>query len=157
MWAFFRGWRRKVGCVTLVPACLLFLMYMRSRVLLDEVAIVESIYRQECYGSVNGTLFWQSYESTLAVYTPTPYFSYGQLAFKPDGPFDPDNVRWRSKWTGGGIVEFPISLVRTGNGSGTVSSTLRYVSYWYVIVPLTALSAFLILWKPQKFERRWTC
>jgi hypothetical protein len=156
MWAFFRGWRRKVGCITLLVACLFLAMYMRSRVLLDEIGIVASTCHQESCGSMNGVFFWQSYETTLAVYTPTPYLSYGNVAFKPDGPFDPNNpgdVQWRSKWLGGGIVEFPIAPVRTANGSGTVSITLRYISYWYFIVPLTAVAAYLILCRPQKLER----
>ncbi|MDB5347775.1 MAG: hypothetical protein JWP89_6152 [Schlesneria sp.] len=157
MWAFFRGWRRKVGCITLLVACLFLVMYLRSRVLLDEIAIVASTHQQECYGSMNGVFFWQSYEATLAVFTPTPYFSYGKLAFKPDGPFDPDNpgdAQWRSRWFGGGIVEFPTLPIRTVNGSGgAVSITLRYISYWYFIVPLTAVAAYLILCRPQKLEQ----
>lgn len=156
MWAFFRGWRRKAGCVTLLPACLFFAMYIRSRVLLDEIAVVASKYQQECYGSVNGVFYWQSYESTLAVYSLTPYFSYGKLQFKKGEPFDPNNpgdVQWRSRWMGGGIVEFPIGAVRTTNGNGTVAITLRYISYWYFIVPLTVLSTYFILWKPMKVER----
>ncbi|HEY4261206.1 MAG TPA: hypothetical protein VGM98_13660 [Schlesneria sp.] len=156
MWVFCRGWRRKLGVLTLLLACLFFVMYLRSRVVADGVAAVPSTHQQEWYYSADGFLGWQSYETTLAGYTPSPWFSYGTIPIKPGEFFDPDSpgdVQWRSRWFGGGIGEFPTETVRTVSGSGTVAITLRYISYWCFIVPLTALSAYLILSQPQKLGR----
>lgn len=39
MWEFFRGWRRKVGCVEMVMACALVGMWIRSYIVFEQVVV----------------------------------------------------------------------------------------------------------------------
>lgn len=53
MGAFFHGWRRKTGCVTLAVAMLLMALWIRSDILFDQVALYGNLFI-----SNGGCLVW---------------------------------------------------------------------------------------------------
>jgi hypothetical protein len=57
MYTFFHGWRRKMGCVTLMLACGLMAMWMRSDFLLDRTMFVIA-GRQHDVQSLDGKISW---------------------------------------------------------------------------------------------------
>ena len=96
---FFRGWRRKVGCVTLVVACGL---------------MVESLLT----GEYNAEL-WDAFERSKQSIS---------HEFKPDGSV---------------VLDY-------GPRAVYVLRRFSLVPYLAVVLPLTFLSAYLLLWKPRK-------
>ena len=100
---FFRGWRRKVGCFTLVMVCWL----MAQTLLLRE-------YNAE---------LWEAFERSKESI---------DHEYKPDG-----TIVWDY-----------------GNGAIHVLRRFSFVPYLAIVIPLTLLSAYLILSKPRtKVER----
>ena len=60
---YFRGWRRKAGVVTLVVACLVTIVWMRSQYFCD-VATVQYHARYHQAYSMNGRIIWWSWDAT---------------------------------------------------------------------------------------------
>jgi hypothetical protein len=60
---FFHGWRRKVGVATLVMACLLSLIWVRSYFADDTLTIAAS-GGQHDLSSINGEFRWRAFSST---------------------------------------------------------------------------------------------
>lgn len=52
------------------------------------------------------------------------------------------SINWRRKWWG-----FEFGEARQMSGTHAV---FRIIPYWSLVLPMTLLSAFLILWKPSK-------
>ena len=146
---FFRGWRRKVGVVTLVIACLFAAGWVRSLRNADTINIPPYY---EC-GSVNGGLFWETQFSTIPNIRNVPHglscYSVSSFLCVEDAP---DNVpRWR--FLGFGAGEYGIILSqRRIRYEDLETFRMRYwrFPYWFVIAPLTAISAFLLLTIPRK-------
>ncbi|MDB5343493.1 MAG: hypothetical protein JWP89_1870 [Schlesneria sp.] len=128
---FFQGWRRKVGCVVLVMALAFMGAWIRSLLITD--------FCESPIGSV-----WQA-----GFVSHRGHFSYGWTNRKGSTRFkwnsfdsqDPIAIRSHSfffDFTGG----------TAPNPSGMPSELI--IPYWSIIIPLTLLSACLILWKPRK-------
>ena len=117
---FFHGWRRKAGCVLLVAAAALLGVWIRSGVIPDYM-------QYEWGGSVhtikseNATLSWTSCDSVERQ-------EYMRLELR------------RQRTDHSGSIEIPLPR----------SYRKRTVDYWSITLPLTLLSAYLILWKPRK-------
>lgn len=129
---FFRGWRRKTGCLTLVMALAVMSMWIRS-------AYVKDVFIPPRWVGLNAALF--SLEHSIA-------YQHFNATVTPPEPF----------W-----VSFPITgseINAAGdrwkwrcNGFGYISNSEGYclmAPYWCFAVPLTMLSACLILWTPRK-------
>lgn len=112
MHEFFRGWRHKVGCVTLVMACVMAGLWVRSY-LADDHIWVGTPYRRLAVLSQEGNFSWESNPPSSSSF----HFDYGVTSI---------NTMFRFE-------------------------SLAYATpYWAIIVPLTLVSAYLILWKPRK-------
>ncbi len=129
MHTFFHGWRRKTGVVSLVMACVFTVGWMRSRVALDSVAFAVG-GRQYQICSWRGRIHWMG---------AAPHKQMGALnqwhseAVTPSVPDDSDSIR--AVFMSAEIMEhFQAWQWR----------------YWSLTIPLTLLSAYLILWKPRK-------
>ncbi|MDB5345404.1 MAG: hypothetical protein JWP89_3781 [Schlesneria sp.] len=121
MCTFFHGWRRKVGCVTLMLACGLMAMWMRSDFLLDRIMFVIA-GRQHDVQSLDGKISWNQ-DRIDAFHEPI---------FKLQSRHPP-----KSK--------------RTGSFDSLTPGEHRVIlSYWSLTIPLGLLSTYLILWKPRK-------
>lgn len=141
---FFRGWRRKVGLMTLLLACAFAVASVRSRFLYDSFAIVDAAGLS--LDSINS-------DSMGLVY----------LSYRSKEEFTYDVV-WDSGPLGGGFVGYVskrqgpfLSRVcgcRVGDLRGVISTGDRLIvvaiPYWILILVLTLLSACLILWTPRR-------
>ena len=137
---FFKGWRRKAGCVVLVAACVLAIAWMRSFVVEEEVAITLSGRLHACL-SASGGLSWVA-------------SSGPQIPFSLEwryGSYTPAEGRTQLTWTPG----FPPNLNQflcTDEIRLNRPSQYRpwIIHYWKIVPALTLLAAYLIFRKPRK-------
>ena len=118
---FFKGWRRKVGCVALVMAVVVFCAWMRSMIVTDSLWINTGTTLHQLH-SCRASLWWESRPDEKA---PRWYWKSYRTQ------------NWENIGTRLFIVEDygPHRCVR--------------IAYWPFAVTLTLLSACLILWKPR--------
>lgn len=121
----FHGRRRKAGCVTLVMACAVFMMWMRSLVIEDQIMIKppDEWHRYvHFFESSHSVLSWTSWNSGLGRF---------QWRSVPVGP--QREVILSDEWP----------QYRKGLG---MRRAIQYeVPYWTLVLPLALLSAWLIL------------
>ena len=154
---FFREWKRKIGVVTLVMACTLAVIWMRSLIVPDTIQI--TLFRCTLYGrSFEGITTWRYY-----------------AAEKPTRDI-PNSVRCDS----GKSSDFAESVERRmfermahleeeakkqlnssderekqiGMRTLDVVAAARphqwIIPYWFFVLAMTLLSAYLLLTKPRK-------
>jgi hypothetical protein len=144
MHTFFHGWRRKAGVVTLVMSCIVTPLWIRSRYRVDLIEI-------HCSDS---TVILASTEGRFAavrnMYIQQSSFNpsersvkLGALPVRSTAPFmDRQHITVDWRWWNGATLKSTSLL------GGDPAD--RMVSYWTIVLPLTLLSAYLILWKPRK-------
>ena len=155
MGEFFNGWRRKAGLVTLAMACVLAGGWMRSYVIEDEF-----IWRSQTLAyflkSANGRINYEtnSNESVVKdVYSlafPTGWRRWPGVLYEPADPSDEpgdifDDLVVESRWRWGGF-DFGTAV----SSFFSMRLSIWIVPYWSLVLPLTLLSAWLILIKPRK-------
>ena len=140
---FFKPWRRKIGLVTLVMACLAMGAWVRSHAVSDQIRFMSSGYGynfRSQFGRMNAGIFWAADGADNSFYfslgrswvgQKLPDIDYG----KPSKTFGfsyfvGENDLMRAMRVG---VEFP---------------------YWSIVLPLTALSAFLLLTNPRQSKQK---
>jgi hypothetical protein len=127
---FFRGWRRKVGCMTLVMACVVMGGWLRSLACLDEFWL-EGLGQYHELILTDGSVHWIVRDGMWNLDCSwTTYASHDRQA--------------RTK-----ILEYLIRSEQYGLNPD------HHTSIWHftilpVAIPLTLLSAYLILWEPRK-------
>jgi hypothetical protein len=151
---FFYGWRRKVGGVTLAMACVMMGLWARSHVVKDNYS----------FGSGNGDdrefQFFAS-SNTGFVWARESVPDGSRFQYSPGW----DSRRYRDNESANFIDRLQPSLIewrwrRFGFECGQyqhfdiekITPKVSYwiVPYWSVILPLTLLSAYLILRTPRK-------
>jgi hypothetical protein len=135
MGSFFRGWRRKAGVVTLVMALAAFGLWVRSLIVYDGVAV--SNIR---LASRNGWVSWRTLPGLYAdevMEWETDVIGDDEDYLLPGDP----SVEWQFQLTGLGMG--------WEQNLGHGRTYIRIACQWYFIVPLTLLSAYLLLWKPR--------
>ena len=143
MRGFFRGWRRKLGLLTLMMGLLAMAAWMRSDTIFEEAS------------------FPITDKAEIFVESGDGVFSFGRSLVN-----DPDFVAGRPNW----IRYSPPQHIRQGwehfrwycrfsdVGFGIHSGLtpkidellLVVMPYWTIVLPLTLLSAFLLLSKPRQ-------
>lgn len=168
MRAFFHGWRRKVGCVTLVMALVFVAGWIRSFVVDDFIAtpFKFNIGNWSIAGIATENQSLVLYADSLSEPDLEPGLPVTALANAdskiPDAEFAPQETEpadalsassesepveeWSVVSEGGSLTSFttvitctfpsPVPLVR--------------IPFYYVAIPLTLLSAYLILWPGQR-------
>lgn len=125
MLAFFKGWRRKVGCVALIFALLVLLAWARSYAVVDVIRFVSGrnqFYihaiegRTLCHVSTAGIGSWNSWQ--------TASLANESVRRSATNHFE--------------------NIVRESS-----SEELVLIHFWALALPLTFLSAYLMLWKPR--------
>ena len=122
MFNFFNGRRRKAGCVTLLMAAVLTISWMRSNI------VVDSVYVGSCsFGSARGGVFVIRDEYQVSA----------PLAWESamDKEVTPEETAGMSLAQ---VLEWEF-----GTSEGI---TYDYAMYWWLVLPLTLLSAYLLLW-----------
>ena len=124
MRSFFHGWRRKAGVVTLAVACALCTMWMRS-LSIQDVCVFQFGSTASDVLSQRGMIYWHvtRFEGELKYSFDRFYtaaFAADDELAGPERRIWDDNEEWYS-------LPYPL-----------------------LVLPLTLLSAYLILWKPRK-------
>jgi hypothetical protein len=153
MYTFLHGWRRKTGCVTLVIACMLCGVWIRSLGVSDFVEF-NGRYCRYCVQSVIGNfclirttpirefpLFDFGIEDARRTFN-VQVLDDGTLEFDPTTGFTPE---WRFDW-----CAFHISNSTMERYSLPFRIRVCAVPYWSIVLPVTFLAAYLILWTPRK-------
>ena len=124
---FFHGWRRKMGVVTLMMACVFMGGWFRS---FEPVNDSITLGHNHLLMSTNGFVYWYIfYDGDWAD-------SVSQVSMKTDMKF-----KWN--WEGLGMIASDQAVWQ--------QYIRKYgISYWYFISPLTLLSAVLLLSKSRK-------
>ena len=118
---FFHGWRQKMGCVTLVMACVLASSWVRSYVAQELVWF----RRQEIAHQLrhdNGVLRWQ-----------------WDLMNDDEPMLGCESYEFTNTFHG-----------HEGGRQWRFSTASITAPHWALVLPLTILSAYLLLWKPRK-------
>ena len=154
---FFRGWRRKCGTVTLLLACLLMGAWIRGAIYFDKLVVPHG----KSY-----SVFWSN-SPTMASCLGLGWSHY--WIDPSEGRYKIPGMRWESnptytnerirelkrakalekqsqEWTADGNWEWESLgfLARTNR-----EFLLLAVPYWSIVIPLTAVSAYLLLAKPK--------
>ena len=146
MGEFFRGWRRKVGLLTLLAACLFSAGWVRSLSTSDAILIPRTksgfIRLDSCFGRFSWNIV-QNDKVTI----PTMIWR-SDVIVRPDSDvvFDHSNYVYERRLHWGkidtGRVHSP--------GDGRVRASYVILPYWFITIPLVLISAFLLLSKPCK-------
>jgi hypothetical protein len=145
MHTFFHGWRRKIGVVTLVMACVLTVGWVRSVSIRDEINVPIGQKMAEKLLSVKQSLCWVHFPmgsrlllwKTVLLRRDEPeenHWQHGRVGM----------FRWTHQWCGFRLGTFELT------GRKRPLATAVAIPYWSLVLPLTFLSAYLILWKPRK-------
>lgn len=147
---FLRGWRRKVGSITLMMACVFMLGWIRSLFLQDQLILPRQGY-VHVLTSMNGALSWvrsSPFHFTIPVRWSSKEIT-GPMRDSAD-PWDEAEVHW--KWQHWGFDFGAGTYLSRSSVVGLFERRvdLWRVPYWAITIPLTSVSAYLILWKPRK-------
>ena len=129
MGEFFKGWRRKVGCITLVMAAAITGAEIRSGFVCDEVYF-RLLGRDHCILSAGGTFSWWAWNQD-----DLPLYLIKSFPFRHHAETQ---------------IFFPIQKFRRyefREFSGLVEWTILY---WIPALTLVLLSAYLILWRGRR-------
>ena len=138
---FFKLWRRKIGVVTLVMACVFMGGWVRSRTIDEGVSFRTGKFMDMFLGSC-------------------PYGIIVATGKYSDSSFPSMNVGWFSKVAvDDGEAEEQADTKWYSSGfqfrtSGKGNFFHVVIPYWFLVLPLTALSAYLLLTKPRKSTQK---
>ncbi len=142
MHTFFHGWRRKAGLVLLMMALMCAADWTQSHLGGSLTYLTRTKRIVAMHGSV--TLVVMDRGDQIK-----SWIKSGMSAQKADAPV-PAESRWSQKWqrTFAGV---DLGSDVYGNANQELDRATWYrVPYWSVVLFLTLLSAWLILWRPRK-------
>lgn len=137
---FFKGWRRKAGCVALLMAVILNAGWIRNRVVGDCFWFTIGS-RQHSILSLGDDLWWSSWSMA-----------------ERDAP----TTQWKLQPVNPNPEVFGRQIASIERDFRNLESTKERrfggwrVHYWAIVVPMTILSALLILWKPRSKPKEQT-
>ncbi|HEY4259758.1 MAG TPA: hypothetical protein VGM98_06355 [Schlesneria sp.] len=156
---FFRGWRRKAGSILLLMALVACGAWIRNRLMIDTFEYLpEAGPRHSLTLSPQG-IRWLKFNGSGQSIAPTFLcFAWDATQYSPsEVPDSTDGWSAVWNWQGAGFqfAFFQLqhqSASSDGHGLSLVSAEIGVwqFPFWSVAFPLTAMSAYLILWHPQK-------
>lgn len=151
--SFFHGWRRKTGSVTLFVACLLMIGWLRSLYFTHAVSVVCAGRENfEGFASIDRHFVWMKtapadYKCGLLPDLPRSLPQYTQPKNNwPLGPAGFGNPAIQWSWR---IGQFGVGTLPLKNGNIDWQIRFFTFSWWSVVVPLTAMSAWLLIGTPK--------
>ena len=159
MGEFFKPWRRKIGVVTLVMACVLAAGWMRSLYCIDAVEFYSGWNTATSVVSVDRSICWARYNYNGHPIS-LPTVESIEIPPSPStGIYSPARPYWGIKingFRGPGRNGYrpPVLEVSVDDGGGVNFTRCAIVPYWSIVIPLTVLSACLLLSKPRKTTSR---
>ena len=139
---FFQGWKRKAGCVALVVACLCMAAWLRSAHS-TEVINWDNDSHEFILASID-TMFVVG----IGVSTESFQWAWPEFASTERSDFEDETepVVWCLNLAG---IRFGMLIMPPPNHA----LCLLAVSYPFIVIPLTLLSAWLLLSMPRKANR----
>ena len=148
MGSVFHGWRRKVGLLTLAMALMFMGGWGRSLSILDLFSVPDGSGMVWYITLDNGfVVCCRDVDSDLERPQWEAYPIDAVGSFKLDNY---DDLRYR--WLGFGIIKYPDHSI--GETDEMDFWKVWFISYWSIVVPLTLLSAYLLLSKPRKVKSK---
>ncbi len=148
MTTYFKPLRQKVGVVTLAISCLLMSGWVRSQSMQDTFAVrTGSAYRFKLVSAWQRLVFVIIHIDSNEQFTFTFWTSESavrsewRLLLVPPVPTLSFRIDNRFLATGNGVAQF---------GNTKISADSFHLPYWSVVIPLTLLSAWLLLSKPRQ-------
>jgi len=135
MGELFKGWRRKAGCVALAMACVFAAGWVRSLGNSDEIEFKSVFGNVHSLNSRGGHVEWVQWNDRIPPEGPWTWWS------SPDSEIPADRD----------VLILPHHIERTDwypHGRTTTGTGIR-VRYGSIVIPLTLLSAYLLLNKPR--------
>jgi hypothetical protein len=136
---FFKPWRRKIGAVSLVMACVFSVGLVRSFYISD----VMEYFPGE--SSMIRLISWRGNVScSYLIGKPPSKFVKRFLFFAYENPYPFETEFEGCQW------DWRVGHMGVATCSDTTSDSIAVVSpYWSIVFPLTLLSAYLLLTKPR--------
>ena len=141
---FFRGWRRKAGLAALATALLLMTGWMRSYIIRDAI-LIRYPGAHHFVLSTSGGIGWLNYAQSQS----EPKYLTQWRSTKTPGAVTADHLgglevarRW--EWCGFSVG----SAAYPPHSSRPAQLEIWIAPYWPLVLPLTLLSAWLLLIKP---------
>jgi hypothetical protein len=142
---YFKPWRRKVGVVTLILACVFAAGWARSYSTVDYFTLNSSM--SLIFVSGSGSFCLTTGRSGRHINTPgEPVVMY----------ISPVSYLWRPVGSGARKLEFvwynyraPKVEIYRSSGPGT-EKRIEMIPFWCVLLPIALLSAWLLLSKPRQ-------
>jgi len=155
---FFCGWRRKIGVVTLVMACAFAAGWLRSLNTQDSYSVpISSIGCPSVHSSRARLGFGNEYPRIIPPLGLEVATGWVSLPLGDDMSNDVIPRMLEDDWIGAwkwSCGEFHFLTSRFDNENGRAAVVRWYVfPYWSIVIPLTLLSAWLLLSKPRKATR----
>lgn len=150
---FFRGWRRKLGCVTLLLACVFTAAWLRHAFVTDHLDYSVGPDVADSWISADNCLFWirnridrkkysRYHPKEMMPALDPPYYVWST---SPSGKLDLRSYEWY--W-----YSFGIGFGQHEREPGIYWS-YAITPFWIMITPLTSISALLLI-SPSK--RHWS-
>lgn len=144
---FIRGWRRKAGCVTLVMACVVMVAWVRSRIIIDTLKPTTRCFISSERGSiVCDCIDSHPQSSPVPGVWRSKSISEGYETVFDHARHANPKWRWDFRWGYHGFF--------AGAGTSSPPFSIRHrilaCPHWAVVLPLTLLSAYLIIRNPRK-------
>ncbi len=148
MRTFFQGRRRTAGTVTLVLACVLMAGWVRSLTFIEGVSIPVGMKRSASLVSNDSSLVWLTQHGDA--FFLFPQFISRRFSDIDDRLFENPFFEWRGKWCGFGFGISVDGTKQVGNQIVQMTpGTVAVIPYWSVVIPLTLISAYLLVSKPR--------
>jgi hypothetical protein len=156
---FFRGWKRKIGVLTLLLTCALTVEWVRSFTFCDGAAVTFIKHRYSVRSYRNQILWDSQHVNDGRLYH--PFFRYFSVVIaKLSQPHQDPLVELPNREWSLVVGDFYLAkgAYRAGHPSlfvpkpgppVPVSTIIAQTPYWSIVVPLILLSAWLILSKPK--------
>jgi hypothetical protein len=145
---FFKPWRRKAGVLTLGLACLAMVGWVRSQTNLDALFRLNKTNTHEL-SSYDGSIHW---DRIWPIVTPRPsrwvYRHNGNITHV-DNPWEGCKIHWKVEGFGFALSAFSRQELVVGLAPPTEFEQWS-VPYWSIAIPLTLLSAWLLLSKSRQ-------
>jgi hypothetical protein len=125
MRGFFKGWKRKLGVVTLGLACLFAAGWVRSLSVRDATRFTVTA-RQNAISSAEGHISWVAWNANVFRNSDALWISRAL-------------VRGKWAWT----------CFDTDDFEGVAGRVALAIPYFAIVIPLSLLSAWLVLSKPK--------
>ncbi len=157
---YFKPWRRKIGVMMLLMACVFAAGWVRSLDGVNRFSMKDQDYRLNWFASFNGSIFWQRVVPLDASKWSTQINEYAVELFDEYASSvaeylfgailsNEDQFQWKYRFLG-----FEIGETQHDGSMGAVRVTIWKLSYSWLVIPLTLISCWLFLSKPRRSESK---